>query len=93
MTRTDWTTHPAVRKIDVRKLSVLMALINQSEGKNFQEMIPFIIQANKGLSDIGLAFTADEVNLIFDILRQDLSPEENANYKKLMSLVNMPLSQ
>ena len=45
MTRVDWASHPAVRKIDIRKLSVLMALMNQSEGKNFSEMIPSIIEA------------------------------------------------
>ena len=50
MTRVDWASHPAVRKIDIRKLSVLMALINQSEGKSFSEMIPSIIEANKHLT-------------------------------------------
>ena len=54
MTRVDWASHPAVRKIDIRKLSVLMALINQSEGKSFSEMIPSIIEANKHLTAMAL---------------------------------------
>ena len=72
MTRVDWASHPAVRKIDIRKLSVLMALINQSEGKSFSEMIPSIIEANKHLTAMGLAFTNDEIKLIFDVMKKDI---------------------
>ena len=73
MTRVDWASHPAVRKIDIRKLSVLMALINQSEGKSFSEMIPSIIEANKHLTAMGLAFTNDEIKLLFDVMKKDMS--------------------
>lgn len=90
MTRTNWADHPAIRKIDIRKLSVLMALINQSEGKSFNEMIPAIIEANKNLSSMGLTFSADEIQLIFDILKKDMSDEELAQFNKLRSLMNLP---
>lgn len=90
MTRTNWADHPAIRKIDIRKLSVLMALINQSENKSFNEMIPAIIEANKNLSSMGLAFSADEIQLIFDVLKNDVSEEELAQFNKLRSLMNMP---
>lgn len=90
MTRTNWAEHPAVRKIDIRKLSVLMALINQSNGKAFNEMIPAIIEANKNLSSMGLAFTPDEIHLIFDVLKSDMSEEELAQFNKLRTLMNLP---
>ena len=83
MTRVDWASHPAVRKIDIRKLSVLMALINQSEGKSFSEMIPSIIEANKHLTAMGLAFTNDEIKLIFDVMKKDMSEEEMQQFNKL----------
>lgn len=90
MTRTNWANDPAVRKIDIRKLSILMALINQSEGKSFNEMIPAIIEANKNLTAMGLAFTNDEVRLIFDVLKSDMSEEELQQFNKLRSLMNLP---
>lgn len=90
MTRTNWANDPAVRKIDIRKLSILMALINQSEGKSFNEMIPAIIEANKNLTAMGLAFTNDEVRLIFDVLKCDMSEEELQQFNKLRSLMNLP---
>lgn len=90
MARTNWADHPAIRKIDIRKLSILMALINQSEGKSFNEMIPAIIEANKNLTSMGLAFTNDEIQLIFDVLKSDISDEELAQFNKLRSLMNMP---
>ena len=96
MTRVDWASHPAVRKIDIRKLSVLMALINQSEGKSFSEMIPSIIEANKHLTAMGLAFTTlpkftnDEIKLIFDVMKKDMSEEEMQQFNKLRSLMNLP---
>lgn len=90
MTRTNWANDPAVRKIDIRKLSILMALINQSEGKSFNEMIPVIIEANKNLTAMGLAFTNDEVRLIFDVLKSDMSEEELQQFNKLRSLMNLP---
>ena len=90
MTRVDWASHPAVRKIDIRKLSVLMALINQSEGKSFSEMIPSIIEANNHLTAMGLAFTNDEIKLIFDVMKKDMSEEEMQQFNKLRSLMNLP---
>ena len=90
MTSTDWVNHPAIRKIDIRKLSVLMALMNQSEGKSFSEMMPFIIDANKHLSAMGLAFTNDEIQLIFDVLKKDMSEAEIQQLNKLRSLMNLP---
>lgn len=90
MTRTNWANDPAVRKIDIRKLSILMALINQSEGKSFNEMIPAIIEANKNLTAMGLAFTNDEVRLIFDVLKSDMSEEDLQQFNKLRSLINLP---
>ena len=86
MTRVDWANHPAVRKIDIRKLSVL----NQSEGKSFSEMIPSIIDANKHLTAMGLAFTNDEIKLIFDVMKKDMSEEEVQQFNKLRSLMNLP---
>lgn len=90
MTRTNWANDPAIRKIDIRKLSILMALINQSEGKSFNEMIPAIIEANKNLTAMGLAFTNDEVRLIFDVLKSDMSEKELQQFNKLRSLMNLP---
>ena len=90
MTRTNWADHPAIRKIDIRKLSVLMALINQSGGKSFNEMIPAIIEANKNLSSMGLAFSPDEIQLIFDVLKSDMSDDELNQFNKLRSLMNLP---
>ena len=90
MTLTNWANDPAVRKIDIRKLSVLMALINQSAGKSFNEMIPDIIEANKNLTSMGLAFTNDEIRLIFDVLKTDMSDAELQQFNKLRSLMNLP---
>ncbi|MGN0203190.1 MAG: hypothetical protein ACI4BB_01510 [Coprococcus sp.] len=90
MTRTNWANDPAVRKIDIRKLSVLMALINQSEGKSFNEMIPAIIEANKNLTSMGLAFTNDEIRLIFDVLKTGMSDAELQQFNKLRTLMNLP---
>ena len=88
MSQMEWANNPAVRKIDVRKLSVLMALVNQAEGKQISEMIPIIMAATNNLKAMGLAFTKDEVNLIFDILKKDMSPEELESFNRLNSMIN-----
>ena len=88
MSQMEWANNPAVRKIDVRKLSVLMALVNQAEGKQISEMIPIIMAANNNLKAMRLAFTKDEVNLIFDILKKDMSPEELESFNRLNSMIN-----
>ena len=88
MSQMEWANNPAIRKIDVRKLSVLMALVNQAEGKQISEMIPIIMAANNNLKAMGLAFTKDEVNLIFDILKKDMSPEELESFNRLNSMIN-----
>ena len=67
-----------------------MALINQSEGKSFSEMIPSIIEANKHLTAMGLPLTNDEIKMIFDVMKKDMSEEEMKQFNKLRSLMNLP---
>ena len=38
----------------------------------------------------GLAFTNDEIKLIFDVMKKDMSEEEVQQFNKLRSLMNLP---
>lgn len=39
---------------------------------------------------MGLAFTNDEIKLIFDVMKKDMSEEEMKQFNKLRSLMNLP---
>ncbi len=78
MTETDWLNHPSLQGMNPKKKEILSLLIEKTKGKPFMQALPLIMAAQQELKNHNLSFDEKEQDLIFDLLSQDLSPEEKA---------------
>ncbi|BCN31994.1 hypothetical protein [Anaeromicropila herbilytica] len=83
MKNMSWINHPAMKNIDPRKLAVLVELIGDAEGKPLDKSLPSLMSANAKLKTMGLSFTAEETNLILEILTKDMSPSEKQKFNSM----------
>lgn len=87
-----WINHPAMKDIDVRKLAVLVDLVNEAEGKPIDQAIPTLLKANTKLSSLGLSFTNEESSVIIEILTKGMSPAEKSKFENMKKLVETTMA-
>lgn len=82
-----WMDNPALKNIDASKLQMLQALANQGMGKSQNELLPFLMAAASQSKTNGKSFSAEEADLIIEVMKQGKSPAEVAKIEKIVSLV------
>lgn len=68
-----WINHPAMKKIDARKLALLVDLANQSKGLSAEKALPLLMSTNAKMQSLGLNFSSEESDLLIEILSNDMS--------------------
>ncbi|MCD8249068.1 MAG: hypothetical protein LUC60_04350 [Lachnospiraceae bacterium] len=85
MNTPEWFYDERVQKIAPEKLKLLMSLAQQLEGKSSQkEMLPVLMGAAVSASRRGLNFTREEFDLIFRIMKEGKSAEEQAQMDRTL---------
>ena len=89
----DWFYDERVQQIAPEKLTLLLRLAEQLEGKTSQrEMLPIIMGAAASASRQNLGFTREEFELIFRIMKEGKSDAEQAQMEQFSDLFeNMDL--
>ncbi|MDF2610782.1 MAG: hypothetical protein K0R92_2256 [Lachnospiraceae bacterium] len=82
-----WINHPAMKNIDARKLGILVELVNESEGKPVEKLLPILISANAKLKATGLSFSGDETEMIMEILTKDLSEADKNKLEMVKKMI------
>lgn len=76
-----------LRSIPPEKLKIILQVIESSKGKNTNEILPLLLQANQQMQQQGLSFTSEETTLILDLLKQDMSPSELQKFNMMQSIL------
>jgi hypothetical protein len=77
MNAPEWFQDPRISGISQEKLSLLLKLAEQVEGRKTQkELMPVLAAALASASRQNLKFTPEEFDLIFSILKEGKSAEE-----------------
>ncbi|MCD8150778.1 MAG: hypothetical protein LUE92_14705, partial [Clostridiales bacterium] len=85
MNTPEWFYDERVQKIAPEKLRLLMSLAQQLEGKNSQkEMLPVLMGAAASASRRSLSFSKEEFDLIFRIMKEGKSAEEQAQMDRTL---------
>ncbi|MFA9378865.1 MAG: hypothetical protein ACERKZ_19280 [Lachnotalea sp.] len=79
----------ALKGIDMQKIMLLQEMFGNSKGKSTNEMLPILMAASKNANSKGLNFTKDEVKLVVDVLKKDMSKEEIAKTTKMLSILGL----
>lgn len=82
----EWFQDPRISGINPEKLSLLMKLAEQLEGKKTQkEVMPIVMGAIASANRQHLQFSPDEFELIFSIMKEGKSEEEKKQMDATLS--------
>lgn len=82
----EWFQDPRISGINPEKLSLLLKLAEQLEGKKTQkEIMPIVMGALASANRQHLQFSPDEFDLIFCIMKEGKSEEEKRQMDETLS--------
>jgi hypothetical protein len=79
--------NPLLQSMSSEKMQFLMNFANSRKPGDFKEMMPFLLSSMNSAKAQNIQFTEPETELLFNILKQNMTPEEAAKADKLMQLV------
>ncbi|MCI9377735.1 MAG: hypothetical protein HFI06_04225 [Eubacterium sp.] len=75
------------KNISPEKINFLMQFAAQNKSGNAKEMSNMILGAMNNAKKEGIQFTPNETDLIIEILKQNMSPEEQRKADQLLNLM------
>lgn len=81
----EWFHDPRISGIAPAKLTMLLKLAEQIEGKSQKEVMPIVLGAVASANRQNLKFTPEEFSLIFEIMKEGKSEEEKQKMDATLS--------
>ena len=78
---------PLLKDIDPVKLELIKMAASQTSGKAGKDLAPVMLALITGANKKGIRFTAEEIQLILEILKDGKSAEEQAQIERTMNMV------
>ncbi len=77
----------AFQNLSPEKLQFLMNFANMKKPTQMQEMMPFLLSSMNQAKKENISFTPSESDLLIEMLKQNMSPEEAAKIDKVLMLM------
>lgn len=74
--------------LDPKKAELLDNFASLARGKSIEEILPLLLAVSNKAKKEGISFTNDETNAIIEILRRDMSPEQQGRLDLFMHMMN-----
>ena len=87
MADTSWTNNPKLNHIDPRKMTILMDLMKEAEGKPMDQLVPLLMNTNKRLQQQNMTFTKDESDALIEILTKNMSQKEKSQFEMMKKMM------
>lgn len=79
--------NPAFNNLSPEKMAFLMNFANAKKPTQMQEMMPFLMASMNQAKKENIQFTPSESDLLIEVLKQSLSPEEAQKVDMVMRLM------
>ena len=73
--------------LDFRKQLIINEFKTMAKGKSLNEMLPLVLAISQKDKQAGITFTKDDMLLIIDQIKDQLSPQELQLLPQIMSLM------
>ena len=73
--------------LEPRKAALINNFANIARGRGSDEMLPLLLAVSNKAKKEGISFTQDETNAIINILRNDMSPEQQGKLDLFMQML------
>lgn len=87
MNTNNFQNHPAFANLTPEKLNFLINFANMKKPTQMHEMMPFLMSSMKQAQKENIQFTSNETDLLIEILKQNLSPEESKKVDMVLSML------
>ncbi len=87
MSDESWMNNPALGGIDPSKLQMLSSLAEQMQGKNQNEILPFLMSAASQSQSGSMSFDSSEADAIINVLKIGKSPQEIQRIDRICALM------
>ncbi len=87
MADTSWTNNPRLNNVDPKKLTILLELMKEAEGKPMDKLLPLLMTTNKRLQEQNLTFTKDESDLMIEILTKNMTAKERQQFEMIRKMM------
>lgn len=84
-----WMEDPAIAGISNEKLEILTKIVENSDGLDAKQLIPYFIKSSNEAEKDGVVFSDTETNAILNVLMADISPEEKKRVNTVRKLADM----
>lgn len=87
------TNHPIYQKMQPEKQKLLQECVrltggdSHSEGVNFDKILPIMLAMHQKMKKQGVNFTAEERDVLIDVLSAELSPSERARMEMIKKMM------
>ncbi len=82
-----WSNNPKLKNIDPKKLSILIELMKEAEGKPMDQVLPMLMRTNKRLQEQNLVFSKDESELMIELLTKNMSSKEKMQFEMIRKMM------
>lgn len=76
MNNDDWKNDQRLNNISPEKLNILTNIISGTKGLSNEAIIPFFLKQTNEASSKGINFSDSETELIIDVLKTNMTPEQ-----------------
>ena len=80
--------NPEFSSINPQKLELIDDFVQQNQGKKVQELIPQFIALKSKMIQKGLSFTPAESELMMNVLKQSMTPDEQKRVEQMHNMVH-----
>ncbi|MDD6306249.1 MAG: hypothetical protein PUA75_04790 [Clostridiales bacterium] len=81
------TNNPMLKNISPEKLEFLMNFASAEKPNDIKDMMPFLLGTMNSAKKQNIQFSDPETELLVNILKQNMSPEEAAKADKIIKLM------
>lgn len=75
--------------IDPKKMALINEFQKISKGKSSDDLLPLVLAISKKAKSMGLTFSKEEMQMIVNAMKQDMSPQEASQVDMVMSMMSM----
>lgn len=87
MNLNDLKNDPRTQNIDSQKLDFLMKMASKNPPNNTKDMANVLMGAASAAKQSGMEFTPNETDILFDLLKQNMSAAEQKKADQIMMLM------
>jgi hypothetical protein len=83
----DFTSTKEFQNLHPLKQQLIIELVQSSKNTPLEKMLPKIMSINQGLNKRNMSFTKEESQLLINILKENMTPDQRQKVDMLMKLL------